>query len=178
MSRPSSITSELPHKERLEIPPTPLISSRWTPFKKALPVYLFMAPGLILFLVWTVYPLANMFVMSFFQWNLAKPSVFLGLDNYTRAFGDEIFWQALRNTIVYALVSVPGQLVLGLGIALLVNQKLPFRGFFRTMFYLPVVSSWLVVSLIFVYLYNSQVGLVNYLRFAQKSPQITFGQEH
>jgi multiple sugar transport system permease protein len=159
---PPSLSTEIPQKSRLEIPPAPVVRSRWYPFKKALPVYLFIAPGVILFLVWTVYPLLNMLIMSFFQWNLIKPSIFIGLDNYTRAFGDPIFWQALRNTIMYAVISVPGQLILGLAVALLVNQKLPFRSFFRTMFYLPVVSSWLVVSLIFMYLYNSQAGLLNY----------------
>jgi multiple sugar transport system permease protein len=159
---PTSLSTEIPQKSRLELPPAPVVRSRWYPFKKALPVYLFIAPGVILFLVWTVYPLLNMLVMSFFQWNLIKPSVFIGLDNYAKAFSDPIFWQALRNTIMYAVISVPGQLILGLGVALLVNQKLPFRSFFRTMFYLPVVSSWLVVSLIFMYLYNSQAGLLNY----------------
>src|SRR5437868_2198754 len=112
---PSPVSTELSHQSRLERPPAPapIARSRWAPFKKALPIYLFIAPGVILFLVWTVYPLVNMFVMSFFQWNLIKPSPFVGFDNYTRAFGDEIFWQALRNTIFYAVISVPGQLILG-----------------------------------------------------------------
>ncbi|MBN9392579.1 MAG: sugar ABC transporter permease [Chloroflexi bacterium] len=167
---PSPVSKEIARKSRPDGPAEPgqplaepAKEAWWYPFKKALPVYLFILPGVILFLVWTVYPLVNMFVMSFFQWNLVKPSIFLGFDNYARAFGDEIFWQALRNTIFYAVISVPGQLILGLAVALLVNQKLPFRAFFRTMFYLPVVSSWLVVSLIFMYLYNSQAGLLNYL---------------
>lgn len=116
-----------------------------------------------LYLIWAVYPLANSFVLSFFQWNLVKPSVFTGLDNYARALGDPVFWQALRATVGYTAVTVVGQMVIGLAIAVLLNQKLPGRSFLRLIYYLPVVTSWVVVSLIFVYLYNGQAGALNWL---------------
>lgn len=131
--------------------------------RKSIPAYLFILPGMILFLVWTFYPLASAFVMSFAEWNLIKPSVFVGIDNYTRAFNDPIFWTALGNTLFYALVTVPAQMALGLGAAVLLSRNLWGRDFFRTIFYLPVVTSWVVVSLLFIYLYNGQAGLINWI---------------
>ena len=130
--------------------------------RRALPAYLFILPGMLLFLLWTLYPLVYAFVMSFAEWNLIKPSRFVGLENYRRAFDDPIFWTALRNTLFYTVVTVPGQMILGLAVALLLDGPLRARAFFRTVYYLPVVTSWVVVSLIFTYLYNGQAGLINW----------------
>jgi multiple sugar transport system permease protein len=130
--------------------------------KKALPAYLFILPGMILFLVWTVYPLVYSLVMSFAEWNLIKPSEFVGVNNYTRALKDPLFWTALVNTLMYVAITVPGQMILGLGIALLLDAPLRGRAFFRTIYYIPVVTSWVVVSLIFTYLYNGQAGFINW----------------
>ena len=76
--------------------------------RQTITAYLFILPGMALFLVWTLYPLLFSFVMSFAQWNLIKPSRFVGLENYTRALNDPVFWLALRNTISYTLITVPG----------------------------------------------------------------------
>lgn len=131
--------------------------------RRALPAYLFILPGMTLFVVWTLGPLIYSFFMSFAQWNLIKPSRFVGLDNYARALGDPIFWLALRNTLFYAAVTVPGQMILGLMIALLLDAPLRAKSFFRTIYYIPVVTSWVVVSLIFTYLYNGQAGMINWI---------------
>ncbi|MEO7913649.1 MAG: sugar ABC transporter permease [Roseiflexaceae bacterium] len=131
--------------------------------RQTLTAYLFILPGMALFLVWTLYPLVFSFVMSFAQWNLIKPSRFVGLENYARALNDPVFWLALRNTISYTLITVPGQMILGLAAALLLDRPLRARALFRTIYYLPVVTSWVVVSLIFSYLYNGQAGLINWL---------------
>ena len=130
--------------------------------KRALPAYLFILPGMLLFVTWTLYPLVYAFAMSFAEWNLIKPSRFVGLENYSRALDDPVFWLALRNTAFYTVVTVPGQMVLGLAFALLLDGPLRGRAFFRTIYYLPVVTSWVVVSLIFTYLYNGQAGLINW----------------
>jgi multiple sugar transport system permease protein len=131
--------------------------------RQTITAYLFILPGLTLFLVWTLYPLLYSFVMSFAQWNLIKPSRFVGMENYMRALNDPVFWLALRNTITYTLITVPGQMILGLAAALLLDRPLRARALFRTIYYLPVVTSWVVVSLIFSYLYNGQAGLINWL---------------
>ncbi|HEY3229139.1 MAG TPA: sugar ABC transporter permease [Roseiflexaceae bacterium] len=130
--------------------------------RRALPAYMFLLPGMLLFVAWTLYPLLFSFVMSFAEWNLIKPSRFIGLENYARALRDPVFWLALRNTLFYTLITVPGQMILGLAVALLLDRPLRARAFFRTVYYIPVVTSWVVVSLIFTYLYNGQAGLINW----------------
>ena len=131
--------------------------------RRALPAYLFILPGTLLFVVWTLYPLLDAFRMSFYEWNLIKPSKFVGLDNYQRALTDDVFWMAFRNTLFYVVVTVPGQMVLGLAIALLLDGPLRARAVYRTIYYIPVVTSWVVVSLVFTFLFNAQAGLVNWI---------------
>ena len=131
--------------------------------RRALPIYLFLLPGIGLYALWMLYPLATALFMSFFDWQLARPSPFVGFENYARAFADPLFWRALVNSAGYTLVTVAGQLVLGLGVALLLHERLPLRSFLRLIYYLPVITSWVVVSLIFVYLYNGQSGALNWL---------------
>lgn len=126
----------------------------------------FMLPGLALILFFVVYPLLRGVQMSLFRWNLMVPaqSTFIGVDNYIRAFtGDPTFWVAARNTVLYAAITVPLQMLFGLGVALLLNQAIRGRTFFRALFYLPVVTSWLIVSFVFRYLFNDGLGPINYL---------------
>jgi multiple sugar transport system permease protein len=133
--------------------------------RRLLPIYLFILPGMALFLIWTLYPLLDALVMSFFDW-IPNPNIdsdFVGLKNYLQALTDPVFWQALRNVLVYTVITVIGQIVLGLGLALLLNRRLRGLGFFRTLYYLPVVSSWVVVSLIFAFLFSSYHGPVDWL---------------
>lgn len=134
--------------------------ARW---RRALPVYLFLLPGLLLYGVWMLYPLTSAFVMSFFDWQLIRDSTFIGLDNYVRAFADPLFWRSLLHTVGYTVVTVGGQMVIGLAVALLLNEPIAGRTFLRLVYYLPVITSWVVVSLIFVFLYNAQSGALNWL---------------
>jgi multiple sugar transport system permease protein len=137
----------------------------WREVRRLLPIYVLIIPGMALFALWTIYPLFYALVMSFFNWNPnpTGTSTFLGWNNYTRAFGDPIFWQAFRNVVWYAVGTVPTQMILGLAIALLLDRKLFARGAFRVLYYLPVITSWVVVSFIFEYLFSSQGGLVNWI---------------
>lgn len=134
-------------------------------FRRLLPIYLLILPGMVLFLIWTLYPLIFAFVMSFFNWNPnpGADSPFVGVANYTRAFTDPIFWHAFGNVIYYAVVTVIGQIVFGLAVALLLNSKFKARGIYRALYYLPVITSWVVVSVIFAYLFSSPSGPVNWL---------------
>jgi multiple sugar transport system permease protein len=137
----------------------------WREIRRLFPIYMLILPGMALFSLWTIYPLFYAFVMSFFDWNPnpAKSSPFLGWTNYTNAFHDPVFWQAFGNVVWYAAVTVPAQMVLGLTVALLLDRKLAARAVFRVLYYLPVISSWVVVSFIFEYLFSSQGGLVNWI---------------
>jgi len=131
--------------------------------RRLLPVYGLLLPGMVLYSVWAAWPLINSFVLSFTDWSLTKPPTPVGLANYQRALGDPLFWKALSATLGYAAVTVTGQLVLGLGAALLLNQRIPGRSVLRLVYYLPVITSWVIVSLVFLYIYNGQSGALNWL---------------
>lgn len=127
--------------------------------------YIFILPGLFLYLTFSIYPILKALQMSFYEWNImpGNPNVFLGLDNYIRAFQDPVAKLSLRNTILYTIISVPGQMILALIAALLLNSIPRFKTFFRTLYYLPVITSWVIVSLLFKYIFQSPKGLMNYL---------------
>jgi multiple sugar transport system permease protein len=133
--------------------------------KEITAAYLFLAPGFLLFALVILYPIVRAFQISLYQWALVPgtASKFLGLHNYNRAIHDPIFWRALENTGFYMGVTVPAQIVLGLLAAVLLDAAIPARGLFRTLYYLPVVTSWVVVSLLFRYLFITQGGLVNWI---------------
>ncbi|MBA2247011.1 MAG: sugar ABC transporter permease [Chloroflexia bacterium] len=125
--------------------------------------YLFLAPVLLLFSVFTVFSVGYAFYLSFHQWNILEPAKpFVGLDNYTRLLEDGRFHEAILNTIYYTAVSVPVTIGLGLAVALLLNNKIRARGIFRTMFYLPVVTPLVIASIIWKWVYNGDYGLANY----------------
>ncbi|HEX9118367.1 MAG TPA: sugar ABC transporter permease [Anaerolineae bacterium] len=133
-------------------------------YQRTIP-YLFLLPGLLLFLAWTIYPLLRALQISLYDWKLlpGQVSAFTGLGNYQAVFADPIFWSALRNTLMYTAVTVAGQMVFGLAAALLV-QRVRGAVFFRTLYYFPVITSWVIVSLLFRYLFDSSHGgLINYL---------------
>lgn len=120
-------------------------------------------PGLLIFGFFTIYPIMKLFVMSFFDYNfdsIFKQS-FLGLDNYINVIQDQYFRISFVNTIVYTLVTVPAQMILGLLIALLINSITHFKISFRVLYYLPVITSWVIASLVFKYIFNTE-GLLNY----------------
>jgi multiple sugar transport system permease protein len=127
--------------------------------------YLFLLPGVALFVTFVLLPLIYSLRISFYDWNIVNPAVspFVELDNYVRALKDPIFRRAVLNTLAYAVITVPGQLLSALLVAVLLNQQLRGRTFFRVAYYLPVITSWVIVTLIFEYLFNGQAGLINYL---------------
>lgn len=132
--------------------------------KKRLTIFAFILPAAALFLTFWIYPILKGFQISFYDWSINPnlPSTFVGLDNYRQAFQDHVFWVALRNTVLYMVITVPGQIVLALSVAVLLDRIRIGRVFFRTIYYLPVVTSWVIVSVLFRYLFAHQ-GLANYL---------------
>lgn len=127
--------------------------------------YLYLIPGFLLFGGLVLYPMVQALRMSFYDWNVqaGAESTFIGLGNFARALSDPVFWTALVNTVVYMVLTVPTQMALGMLLAVLLDRRIRGRVAFRTLFYLPVITSWVVVSLLFKYLFNSQAGLVNYV---------------
>jgi len=125
--------------------------------------YVFLSPGLLLFSVFTLFALGFAFYLTFHEWNALSPDTpFVGLQNYKRMLGDDDFRQSIINTAYYTGASVPLTMGIGLLIALLLNQPIRGRGFFRTIYFLPVVTPFVVVAIIWKWLYNGDFGLFNY----------------
>jgi len=124
----------------------------------------FLVPGLALFLLIVAYPLLRSFQISLYDWSIVpgKASTFVGFDNYVRGFADSQFWLSMSNAGIYLLLTVPAQIVLGLFFAVLLESRMPARTLYRVLFYLPVVTSWVVVSLLFKYLFTTQGGAINW----------------
>jgi multiple sugar transport system permease protein len=125
--------------------------------------YAFLSPGLILFIVFTVFALGFSLYLSFHEWSLIdddKP--YVGLENYRDILDDEHFQRAIINTFYFTGASVPAGMLLGLLIALLLNEPIRGRTFFRAAFFLPVVTPFVVVAILWKWLYNGDFGLFNY----------------
>jgi multiple sugar transport system permease protein len=130
--------------------------------REALAGYLFILPGLLHFLVFTVYLLVMALVISTWVWDLLTPHTFRGLYNYkTLLFDDPIFRTAFKNSLIYAFLTIVPGLVLGLLCALAVNQKLKGIALFRAAYFLPVVVPTVAVAIVFRWLYSSDAGLIN-----------------
>jgi len=112
--------------------------------------YLYLAPMVLLFAVFTIYPLFASLGYTLYQWNgIGSPSNFVGLDNFAQVMKDALFWGAFAHTFIYTLVLVPVQLCLALALALVLNNpKLHFATFYRSIYFLPVVTSPAVIGVV------------------------------
>ncbi len=124
---------------------------------------LFLLPGLSGLLLFTIVPLLASLGLTLFRWDLLTPPQFVGLDNFKRLLVDHAFWAALRHTLAFIVGYVPLVTVLGLLLALALNAPLRGIAIIRTTFFLPVISSWVAVALLWSWLFNPRYGLVNYL---------------
>jgi multiple sugar transport system permease protein len=125
--------------------------------------YLFLLPDFLGLLIFLIIPIAYAFFISLHDWNGLSSMRWNGLDNYLKLFSDEQFWDSLKITGMYTLIYVPVLYSVSLGLALLVNQRLPFMRFFRTIFFVPVVLSLVVSSLMWKYIFDERAGLLNFL---------------
>lgn len=127
--------------------------------------YLFILPSLVHLIIFLLIPLVFSLYLSFSNWRGPSPqnAPFIGLENYEYLFRDRLFWEAMRNTAYYTLLYVPGGMIVSLLVALVMNQKLKGIYFFRTLFFMPVISSWVAVSIIWITLLDPQVGILNYV---------------
>ncbi|MCL2129147.1 MAG: sugar ABC transporter permease [Treponema sp.] len=127
-------------------------------------IILLMLPGVMMLILFTLYPIIKMFIMSFFNWNigLGQVSHFVGLKNYQDVFTDPVARRALVNTLYYAALTVPFQIAFGLFVALLIYGIHWLSVTFRLLYYLPVITSWVVVALLFRNIFSNR-GLINYL---------------
>lgn len=129
--------------------------------KRQRSLYLWLAPALILYGLFKIAPLVVGIVLATLRWDGVKDPVFVGLQNFERMALDDKLIPALLNNVQYALISVSGKMLIALVIALLVHQGLRGRAFYRTALFMPVVMSFVVVSVLWTFIYNDQFGLVN-----------------
>ena len=134
------------------------------PRRNRIQLAVLLLPGVLVFAMFTIYPIVKLLYMSFLEWNRDNmfEHSFAGLSNYAAVLSDATFRTAFANTLIYTLVTVPGQMVLGLLAAVLINSIPRFRVTFRVISYLPVITSWVIVSLVFRYIFNTE-GMLNYL---------------
>ena len=124
---------------------------------------IFLFAPLLLLGIFVFFPIIFAFVVSFYDWNLLIPDKpFVGLANYSELFKDEVFIISVKNTLIYTIGVVPTQTFAALFLAFVMNQKIKGRTFFRIAFYIPAITSSVVTSIIFVWIY-SKPGLLNYL---------------
>lgn len=126
-------------------------------------VALFVAPSLIPLLAFMVGPMLASAGISLVSWDLLTPARWVGFDNYRTLWGDEEFRSALVHTLIFIGGYLPLVLVGGVGVALALNERLHGLALFRTIYFLPVVTSWVVVALMWKWLLNPQTGVVDYL---------------
>src|SRR6185295_17696899 len=113
-------------------------------------------------LLFTLGPILASLGLTLFQWDLISPPIFVGLDNFREVLASSDFWRSLGHTLSFVAGYVPLVMVLALAVALLLNQKVKGLALYRTAFFIPVVSSWVVISLLGKWIFNPRFGLVNY----------------
>lgn len=129
-------------------------------YKKLTP-YLLVSPYLIYFSIFIAFPVLFSLYLTFQSWNIISPMKFIGLSNYERLVQDSFFLKSLINTFVFLIIHIPLQIIIALFIAVILNQKIKFRGFFRAAFFLPVIVSGVVVTILWQQLYGFDSGLFN-----------------
>lgn len=127
--------------------------------------YLLILPMVLIFLIVIAWPIVRNIEMSFFDYYLARPNKhpFIGLENYQKLFSDKVFWKSSQVTSIYIGITVVARFLLGLGIALLLNTKIKFRGLARSLLIIPWAVPDIVACLIWIQMFDYQYGIVNYI---------------
>jgi multiple sugar transport system permease protein len=126
--------------------------------------YAFLAPSFIILAVFTYFPVAYALGLSFFKWRIMRGEpTFNGLGNYQLLLTSEDFWQAIWNTVYFAVGSIPTGMAIALFIAILLNRPMRALPIYRTAYFLPTVTSMVAVSVVWMWIYHPDVGLMNYV---------------
>lgn len=135
--------------------------------------WLLMTPAAVLMTVFLLGPLLAVFVLAFTDYQLGAPTFeMIGIANFRQLAGDPVFWRSLGNTLLYAVIVVPGSAALGLVSALLVNARRSLRTFYRTVFFLPVMASLIGMAIVWEFMLHPGFGIANHImRFLGLPPQ-------
>jgi len=128
--------------------------------KKIMPYFL-VSPYIIYFLIFIAFPVVFSVVLTFHKWNIISPMHYTGLTNYIHLIHDEFFIKSIGNTLIFLAIHIPLQIIIALFLAEVLNQNIKFRGFFRGAFFLPVIVSGVVVTILWQQLYGFDTGLLN-----------------
>lgn len=131
--------------------------------------WLFLAPTIIFVTFFSIYPILRAFVMSFQSGSLINLN-WSGFSNYQYIFSDPEFWRAIKNTILYALISVPVALAISIMLAWFIFSRIKHKSFFGTTFFMPYVTSTIAIGIVFRYIFNGDYGLLNFLLKAVHLP--------
>ena len=134
--------------------------------------YWLVLPYVLFFFAFVAYPLVFSIVLTFHRWNIVSPMQWIGTKNFTRLSQDPLFWKSLLNTLTFLLIHIPLQAVVALGLALLLNSRIRGRGFFRAVYFLPVVVSGVAVTILWQQLYSYDNGVLNALLARLHLPSI------
>jgi multiple sugar transport system permease protein len=126
-------------------------------------IYLFLFPSLAIFLLYRITPIVWNFLLSFQEWQFIGPNIWIGLQNYAEMIRDPVFWQSFKNTLFYFFGGTPIAIALAVLIAVLVNNPIRGRNAYRVMIFLPYPITPVAVAIIWQWLYNEKVGLINYV---------------
>lgn len=131
--------------------------------KEQLLAYLFILPAASIILVFQLFPTIYSWYISMFEWDLiAEVKKFVGIGNYISLFSDKEFWQSLLNTFYFAAGTIPASIILSLIVAFCLNSKIRGMSFYRTIYFLPVITSINAVAMVWLWIYHPDVGLLNY----------------
>lgn len=142
------------------------MASKKANFKKQLVAYSFLAPNFIGFAIFTLVPIVFAVVLAFLRWDGANPMEWAGFSNFSELFDDDQFKAALKNTIVYTTGTVPFTLLASLFLAVILNQGIKARNFFRTVSFFPYIASLVAVAAVWNMIFNPSKGPVNMLLYA------------
>ena len=131
--------------------------------KENISATLFILPSFLPLVAFLIIPMLAAVTLSFAQWDLLTPPSWVGLENYFELFKSATFWQTLKNSIVFILGYLPIVYTLGLAAALALNKKFTGSAFLRAAYFLPVITSWVIVSLLWKWILNPEGGVVNSL---------------
>jgi multiple sugar transport system permease protein len=123
--------------------------------------YLLASPYLVFLIVFVAFPVLFCFFLTFNKWNIISPMKYIGTDNYFRLFHDRLFWKAIGNTLKFLLLHIPLQLVVSLFLAYLLSQMMRAASFFRASFFMPVIVSGVVVTILWQQLLGYDSGVIN-----------------
>jgi multiple sugar transport system permease protein len=145
--------------------------------RRTLVGYLFISPVILGYLIWVAGPMLMAIWLSLTEWDMLRPATFVGLSNYQQMLHDDLFWKSLTVTFYFTLVSVPLSLAISFAVAMLVNVNVRGIALFRMLFYLPSIVPLVVSAVLWLWIFNSELGLLNALLHWLGLPKVLWLQD-